>query len=131
LLSLPAGNQLEMATVVMHHGLGSQETERLVRLWKNADPSVRDYLLAHPRQALANARAGDPQEPPDPRLTLRGQGLQRHLRILQGVTLRTLPMLRPHPAEEDLLILASDLESTRSLLSRLMEALPSTGPCKS
>jgi ParB/RepB/Spo0J family partition protein len=101
LLSLPAGNQLEMATVVMHHRLGSQETERFVRLWKNADPPIRDYLLAHPRQALANARVGDPEEPPDPRLTPHGQRLQRHLRILQGVAPRTLQMLRPHPAEED------------------------------
>ena len=131
LLSLPAGNQLEMATVVMHHGLGSQETELFVRLWKNADPPVRDYLLAHPHQALAQARAGDPQEPPDPRLTPHGQRLQRHLRILQGVAPRTLQMLRPRPAEEDLLILARELESTRSSLCHLMEALTSIGPCKS
>jgi hypothetical protein len=112
----------------MHHGLGSQETELLVRLWKNADPPVRDYLLAHPREALTNARAGDPEEPPDPRLTPRGQRLQRHLRILQGVAPRTLQMLRPSPAEEDLLILAVDLESTRLSLSRLMEALDSARP---
>ena len=125
LLSLPAGNQLELATVVMHHGLGSQETELLVRLWKNADPPVRDYLLAHPHEALTHARAGDPEEPPDPRLTPRGQRLQRHLRILQGVAPRTLQMLRPGPAEEDLLILAGDLESTRSSLLRLTEALGS------
>src|SRR5213593_4000924 len=51
LLALPAGNQLELATVVMHHGLGSQDTELLVRLWKNADPPVRDFLLAHPHAA--------------------------------------------------------------------------------
>ena len=125
LLGLPAGNQLELATVVMHHGLGSQETELLVQLWKNADPPVRDYLLAHPHAALANVRAGDPETPPDPRLTPRGQRLQRHLRILQGVTPRTLQILRPAPAEEDLRILAGDLESTRSLLSRLVEALAS------
>jgi len=131
LLSLPAGNQLEMATLVMHHGLGSQETELFLRLWKNADPAVRDYLLAHPLLALAEARAGDPQEPPDPRLTPHGQRLQRHLRLLQGVAPRTLQMLRPHPAEEDLLILASDLQSTKSSLWRLMEALDSAGPRKS
>ena len=125
LLGLPAGNQLELATVVMHHGLGSQETELLVQLWKNADPPVRDYLLAHPHAALANVRAGDPETPPDPRLTPRGQRLQRHLRILQGVTPRTLQILRPAPAEEDLRILAGDLESTRSWLSRLVEALAS------
>ena len=128
LLSLPAGNQLELATVVMHHGLGSQETELFVRLWKNADPAVRDYLLAHARQALANARSGDPEEPPDPRLTPLGQRLQRYLRILQGVAPRTLQMLRPSPEEEDLRILAGDLESTRSSLSRLIEALDSARP---
>ncbi len=128
LLALPAGNQLELATVVTHHGLGSQETELFVSLWKNADAPVRDYLLAHAREALANARAGDPEQPPDPRLTARGQRLQRHLRILQGVAPRTLQMLRPSPAEEDLLILASDLESTRSSLLRLMEALGSARP---
>jgi ParB/RepB/Spo0J family partition protein len=128
LLALPAGNQLELATAVTHHSLGSQETELLVRLWKNAGPPVRDYLLVHPREALANARAGDPEQPPDPRLTLRGQRLQRHLRILQGVAPRTLEMLRPSPAVEDLKILAADLESTRSSLSRLMEALDSARP---
>jgi ParB/RepB/Spo0J family partition protein len=128
LLSLPAGNQLELATVVMHHGLGSQETELFVRLWKNADPPVRDYLLAHPREALANARSGDPEEPPDPRLTPRGQRLQRYLRILQGVASRTLQILRPSPEEEDLRILAGDLESTRSSLFRLIEALDSARP---
>ena len=128
LLALPAGNQLELATAVTHHGLGSQETELFVRLWKNADPPVRDYLLIHPREALANARAGDPEQAPDPRLTSRGQRLQRHLRILQGVAPRILQMLRPSPAEEDLMILAVDLESTRSSLSRLMEALDSARP---
>jgi len=125
LLALPAGNQLELATVVMRHGLGSQDTEMLVRLWKNADPPVRDYLLAQPHRALANVRAGDPETAPDPRLTPRGQRLQRHLRILQAVTPRTLQMLRPAPAEEDLRILADDLESTRLSLSRLVEALAS------
>jgi ParB/RepB/Spo0J family partition protein len=128
LLSLPTGNQLELATVVMHHGLGSQETELLVRLWKNAESPVRDYLLAHPHEALANARAEDPEAPPDPRLTPRGQRLRRHLRILQGVAPRTMQMLRPSPAEEDLRILAGDLESTRSSLLRLTEALGSAKP---
>lgn len=131
LLSLPAGNQLELATVVTHQGLGTEETERLVSLWKNAEPSIRDYLLAHAREALANARTGDPEQSADPRLTPRGQRLQRYLRILQGVAPRTLQMLRPSPAEEDLLILAADLESTRSSLSRLTEAFGSARPRES
>lgn len=128
LLSLPAGNQLELATVVMHHGLGSQETELLVQLWRSAEPPIRDYLLSRPHEALAHARAGDPKEPPDPRLTPRGQRLQRCLRILQGVAPRTLQALRPTPAEEDLLFLAGDLESARSSLSHLAEALDSAMP---
>jgi hypothetical protein len=125
LLGLPAGNQLELATVVMHHGLGSQQTELLVRLWKNASPQVRDYLLSQPRAALANVEASDPEHPPDPRLTLRGQRLQRHCRILQGVALRTRQMLRPSPTEEDLEILADELESTKSSLLKLAETLAS------
>jgi len=125
LLGLPAGNQLELATVVMHHGLGSQQTEALVRLWKNASPAVRDYLLSQPRAALAKVEASDPEHPPDPRLTLRGQRLQRHCRILQGVALRTQQMLRPSPTEEDLEILADELQSTKSSLSKLAEALAS------
>jgi ParB/RepB/Spo0J family partition protein len=128
LLALPAGNQLELAAVVTHQALGSQDTELLVRLWRNADPPVRDYLLMHPREALAHAQKGDPEDPPDPRLTPRAQRLQRHLRILQGVAPQTLQGLRPSPAEEDLLILADDLESTRSSLSPLLEALDSARP---
>jgi ParB/RepB/Spo0J family partition protein len=125
LLALPPGNQLELAAVVMHHGLGCQQTELLVRLWKNAAPQVRNYLLSEPRAALAKVEASDPEHPPDPRLTLRGQRLQRHCRILQAVALRTRQMLRPSPAKEDLEILDDDLESTKSSLSKLAEALDS------
>ena len=128
LLALPAGNQLELASVVTHQNLGSQDTELLVKLWRTADPRIREFLLAHSREALANARTGDPQEPPDPRLTPRGQRLERHLKILQGVAPRTLQVLRPGPAEEDMEILANDLASTKSLLSRLVEALGSARP---
>jgi len=128
LLGLPAGNQLELATVVTHERLGSQETELLVRLWRAASPPVREFLLRHPREALANARAGDPEEPSDPRLSPRGQRLQRHLRILQGVAPRTLAVLRPSPAAEDLEILSRDLDSTTSSLSRLVDALGSARP---
>jgi hypothetical protein len=97
----------------------------LVRLWRNASPPIRDYLLSQPRSALANAEASDPEQAPDSRLTLRGQRLQRHCRILQAVALRTRPMLRPSPAEEDLEILTDELESTSSSLSQLAKMLAS------
>jgi ParB-like chromosome segregation protein Spo0J len=125
LLALPPGNQLELAAVVTQHGLGCPQTELLVRLWKNASPEVRDYLLSQPRAALSHIEASDPEHPPDPRLTLRGQRLQRHCRLLQAVALRTRQMLRPSPSEEDLQILGDELDSTRSSLSKLAEALAS------
>jgi hypothetical protein len=100
-----------------------------VKLWKAGDGAIREYLLAHPREALANATAAEPDSPPDPRLTPKGQRLQRYLRILQAVAPKTVQMLRPNPvAEEDLAILASDLESTRSSLCRLLEVLGSARP---
>ena len=125
MLGLPAGNQLELATVVTHEGLGSQDTEVLVRLWRQADPPTREYVLAHPRQVLLNARTGDPEEPPDPRLTPRGQRLQRYLRILQGVAPRALQTLQSSPGAEDLEILRGDLESVRLSLARLAAVLAS------
>jgi len=128
LLGLPAGNQLELAAVVTHESLGSQDTELLVKLWRQADPPIREYVLAHPRQALCNARTGDPEEPPDPRLSPRGQRLQRYLRILQGVAPRALQTLRSNPAAEDLQILRGDLESVRLSLARLAAVLASAKP---
>jgi len=128
LLALPAGNQLELATVVTREGLGSQDTELLVKLWRSADPPIREFVLLHPREALLNARTADPQEPPDPRLTPRGQRLQRHLRILQGVAPRALQVLRGSLVAEDLAILTDDLDSTMSSLSHLVQALGSARP---
>jgi len=91
--------------VVTHHGLGSQETELFVRLWKNADPPVRNYLLAHPHQALANARAGDPEQPPDPRLDAAGTTAAAPSSDPAGSGAANPANAAAGPAEEDLLIL--------------------------
>ena len=56
LLSLPPGNQLQMAATAQNAGLGPRDTELLVSLWQRAkQPAVRACLLAQPRAALAQA----------------------------------------------------------------------------
>jgi ParB-like chromosome segregation protein Spo0J len=128
LLSLPAGNQLEMAAVIGREGLGVEETEIMVKLWQQSqDPSVRDFVLAHPRQAIENAR-DEKEPPPDPRLSARGQRLQHHLRILMGVAPRVLTCLRSRPPMDDLELLQPDLSSTASSLHHLLQALLSAAP---
>lgn len=125
LLSLPAGNQLEMAAVIGRDGLGVEETEILVKLWQQSrEPSVRDFVLAHPRQAIENAR-DEKVAPADPRLSGRAQRLQHHLRILMGVAPRALAGLRAQPTAEDLELLQPDISSTASLLHHLLQALRS------
>lgn len=124
LFVLPAGNQLEMAAVVTQQDLSTQETELLVSLWlKTNEARVRSFLLKEPRKALAHAKPDDPRTPTDPRLTPRGQVLQRSLRILQGVGTRVVQMLRPAPVTQDLEILNPELKHLTRLLPALTEAV--------
>jgi ParB-like chromosome segregation protein Spo0J len=124
LFVLPAGNQLEMAAVVTQQELSTQETELLVSLWhKTSEPKVRSFLLEEPRKALAHAKPDDPRTPTDPRLTPRGQTLQRSLRLLQGVGTRVMQMLRPPPVTQDLKILNPELKHLIRLLPALTEAV--------
>lgn len=122
LLSLPQGNQLPLCTAAQNAGLGPRDTEALVSLWHKAkDSATREYLLAEPRQALTHTR---PElTAPDPRLTLKGQQLQRCLSIVVGVTSRLTPLWPP--TEEDLQLLAKPVETTRATLSRLATLLGS------
>jgi len=124
LMVLPAGNQLEWAAVVSQAALGTEETEVLVGLWqKTSDPEVRRFLLTQPREALARARPESAGAPTDPRLTPRGQGLQRSLRILQAVGQRAEHGLRPPPLPQDLEILQPDLSATQEVLRRVRSAV--------
>jgi len=126
LMVLPAGNQVELAAVVSQASLGTEETEILVGLWqKGSDPDVRRYVLAHPREAIAHARPEEPRQPIDPRLSPRGQGLQRGLRILQGVGPRVTQGLRPLPPATDLAILRPELEGLERMFPSLQEAVGS------
>lgn len=126
LMVLPAGNQLEWAAVVSRAALGTEETEMLVGLWqKTSDPEVRRFLLRQPREALARARPESIAPPTDPRLTPRGQGLQRSLRILQAVGQRAEHALRPPPPRTDLQILRPELMAAQEVLRRVRSAVGS------
>lgn len=130
LLALPAGNQLEMAAVIGREGLGVEETETMVKLWRqSSEPAARDFVLAHPREAIENA--SEEKAPlPDPRLTSRGQRLQHHLRILMGVAPRAQQGLSGQPTPKDLELLQADLASTASSLRHLLQALSSVVPSR-
>jgi ParB/RepB/Spo0J family partition protein len=133
LLSLPAGNQVEMATVVAQAGLGAQDTERLVSLWQKApSPQVRAFLLRSPREALAHAYPETPRLPPDVRLSPRGQTLQRFLRLLQSAALRIAQTMSPRPGPEEMEILEPEVVAARDAVWRLEEILGFAGasaPC--
>jgi ParB/RepB/Spo0J family partition protein len=125
LLSLPPGNQLQIAAAAQSAGLGPRETERLVSLWQRAkDPAVQRQLLAEPRAALA--RAYPEISPTDPRLTPQGQQLSRLLRLVAGVAPR-LSRLLP-PTEEDRPVLSKQIAETRMAVSLLATSL---GPAES
>jgi ParB/RepB/Spo0J family partition protein len=130
LIVLPAGNQLEVAAVVAQAALGTEQTEALVSLWQKAsDPQTRRTILSRPREALAEA---DPcARATDPRLSPRGQALERALHILQGLGPRVMQGLRPPPRSEDLAILRPDLLSVHRMLPGLKEAVgtASRSPC--
>jgi ParB/RepB/Spo0J family partition protein len=121
LLPLPPDNQLRVAAAVRHAGMGAQETEKWMKLWNAASENeVKEYLLSHPREALIQARGkGEPAT--DPRLTSRGQALQRMLWILEGVLPRTTAQLPP--CEADGAILQEELQSLRGHLSQAIDSL--------
>ncbi len=122
LLSLPPGNQLQLAAAAQSAGLGPRDTERLVSRWQRAtEPAVQRQLLAEPRAALA--RAFPESSAVDPRLTLQGQQLSRLLRLLTGVAPR-LSRLLP-PAEQDQPILRKQIAETRVAVSHLAMSLGS------
>lgn len=123
LLSLPPGNQLQMAAAAQSAGLGPRDTERLVSLWQRAnDPAVQRQLLAEPRAALA--RAYPESTPVDPRLTPQGQQLSRLLRLVTGVGQRLTRLLPPTEADQS--ILARQIAAAGTAISHLARSLGSS-----
>jgi ParB-like chromosome segregation protein Spo0J len=84
---LPARNQEDLMAVSQHEGLGSQETMRLLELWRRApDMQARKYVMEQPREALQLARAG--KSTTDPRLGPAGTKVYETLMVMRQAALR-------------------------------------------
>jgi len=126
LLSLPPGNQLEMAAVIGSARLGPRDTELLVSLWRRTkDPAARRLLLSEPRASLQKHHPETRRPPVDPRLSSEGQRLSRCLHRLEAITTETSRRLRAPPSTEDLAILSKVLQAAQSAASRLTTELGS------
>jgi ParB/RepB/Spo0J family partition protein len=125
LLSLPPGNQLEMAAAVERARLGPRDTELLVSLWhRTKEPSSRRALLSDPKTSLSKLHPETRRPPLDPHLSPEGQRLCRSLHRLDAVVSETSRRLRTSPAK-DLAILDKALRTTSAAASRLVTELGS------
>jgi ParB-like chromosome segregation protein Spo0J len=126
LLSLPPGNQLEMAAVVVSAGLGPRDTELLVSLWhRTKDPAARRTLLSEPRASLAKHHPETRCVPVDPRLSPEGQRLFRGLHRLEALLTEASRRLRSPMPSKDLDILGNVLRAVERAASRLKSELGS------
>ncbi len=85
---LPCRNQEELVAVARRDGLSSRETSILVDLWRRGtDGEARQYVMAHPREAIRRARAGR-EWPVDVRLGAAGRELLGVLLVVRQASLR-------------------------------------------
>lgn len=115
LTRLPAGNQQAVLTLTRREALTAQEVSGVVELLQGAGEEQAAFILAKPREALAQAH-GLPTALRDPRLSRAGNWLAQHLtRALENLT-RLEHWLRT-PNERELK--ARDREILRPLLLRV------------
>jgi hypothetical protein len=134
LVQLPAGNQAEVLACARREGLTAAELRGVVALLQGAPsrPQV-EHVLARPREALAQARAGGVR-PHDPRLSGAGNRVARHLGQLLEQLARMESWLR-HRGRADLTLpdrglladgfarLGSDAGAVAALAADLYEEL--------
>jgi len=126
LLSLPPGNQLEMAAVVGSARLGPRDTELLVSLWhRTKEPAARRALLSEPRASLVKHHPETRRPPVDPRLSPEGQRLCRCLHRLDVIATEASRRLRAPLSKKDLEILGNLLRAASMAASRLVTELGS------
>jgi ParB/RepB/Spo0J family partition protein len=126
LLSLPPGNQLEMAAAAQSARLGPRDTELLVSLWRRTkDASAKRALLSEPRSSLAKHHPETQKQPKDLQLTPEGQRLAESLHRLQRAVAQTSMLLRKAPSVQDLRFLAKELRNTVQSASRITSELGS------
>jgi len=115
LVRLPAGNQHAVLALTRREALTAQEVSGVIELLEGASPEQATFILAKPRQALAQAK-DLPQALRDPRLSRAGNWLARHLTQALEALVRVESWLRT-PNERELR--AGDREVLEPLLTRV------------
>jgi hypothetical protein len=115
LVRLPEGNQQEVLKLVRRETLTAQEVSGVIDLLDGSSPAQADFIVAKPREALAQAR-GVPTALRDPRLSRAGNWLARNLTQALEVLVRMENWLRT-PGERELSV--RDRDIIRPLLQRL------------
>ena len=115
LTRLPAGNQQAVLALTRREALTAQEVSGLIGLLQGASPEQAAFVLAKPREALAQAH-GLPPALRDPRLSPAGNWLARHLTRALEALLRMEHWLRT-PGERELT--ERDRQIVQPLLARL------------
>jgi ParB-like chromosome segregation protein Spo0J len=112
---LPAGNQEAVLALTRRQALTAQEVSGVIDLLQGAGVEQAAFVLAQPREALAQAR-GLPTALRDPRLSRAGNWLAKQLAQALDVLTRMEHWLRT-PGERELL--TRDREIVQPLLARL------------
>jgi len=115
LTRLPAGNQAAVLALTRRQTLTAQEVSGVIDLLQGASVEQAEFVLAQPRQALAQAQ-GLPTVLRDPRLSRAGNWLAKQLTQAVEVLTRLEQWLRT-PGERELL--TRDRELLQPLLARL------------
>jgi len=111
---LPQGNHAEVLDTMRREALSGAEVKGMVDLWLGcADRSQQQYMLAHPREALSQAK-GITQSGRDPRLSEAGNQVWKRVGLLLDVLGRMEVWLAHHGraglTPEDRAILAPRFE---------------------
>ena len=114
IVRLPQGNQAEVLDAVRREALSGAELAAVVNLWLGcADGSQQQYILAHPREALSQAKGLTPAGR-DPRLSEAGNHVWKRVGLLLDVLGRMEVWLAHHGraglTAEDRAILAPRFE---------------------
>jgi ParB-like chromosome segregation protein Spo0J len=115
LVRLPAGNQEAVLALTRRQTLTTQEVSGVIDLLQGASPEQAAFVLAKPREALAQAR-GLPTALRDPRLSRAGNWLAKQLTQALEVLTRLEQWLRT-PGERELS--ARDRAIVQPVLARL------------
>jgi ParB-like chromosome segregation protein Spo0J len=85
IVRLPEGNQAEVLAAIRREALSSAELSGVVDLWlRCAERRQQEYLLAHPREALSQAKGALPAAH-DPRLSEAGNQVWKRVGLLLDV----------------------------------------------